>query len=176
MPEEKEQQRTNQHSPLQHGSHPQPTTNMCPWPPLQPDLPSRPTSPDPPRPTHAIWYSGNFEQKRLRGLNVRKKWNQTYRKPCEPHDVSIYTHLININLVSFYILYHDIRHPRHNLNLNNISFFFILLYFILSYFIFEQSTSIKTIQQTFQTFINSAFYQSLKTALHKNARGQNIIM
>ena len=107
---------------------------MCPWPPLQPDLPSRPTSPDPPRPAHAIWYSGNFEQKRLRGLNVRKKWNQTYRKPCEPQDVSIYTHLLNINLVSFYILYYDIGHPQHNLKRNSILFYFILFYVYLIHF------------------------------------------
>ena len=137
MHKEKKEQPTNQHSPpCPSPLCPQPTTNLCPWPPLRPDPPPRPTSPDPPRPAYAIWYSGNFEQKRLRGLNVRKKWNQTYRKPCVPQDVSIYTHLLNINLVSFYILYYDIGHPRHNLNMNNISFYFILIYFILCYFIF----------------------------------------
>ena len=82
------------------------------------DHPHDPTY-HPPRPAYATWYSGNFEQKRHRRLNVRKKWNQTYRKPCVPQDVSIHTHLLNINIVSFYILYYDIGHPQHNLKRNS---------------------------------------------------------
>ena len=120
-------------------------TDLCPWPPLRPDLPFRPTSPDPPRPAYAVWYSGNFGQKKLRGLNVRKSDIRPTENPaCLKiyQFILIYWILILCHFicytVSFYILYYDIGHPQHKLIRNTN---FILFYFILFFSISNSSNS-----------------------------------
>ena len=111
-----------------------------------------------------------LNKKRHRRLNVRIKWNQTYRKPCVPQDVSIHTHLLNINIVSFYILYYDIGHPQHNLKRNNILFYF---YFSSnSFWSFLNNQHQPNNPTNLLNFHQFRILLIFETTLHKNARGQ----